>query len=197
MVLLALIILFPLGGTASAMPGVCACAAQDNAWCDVHEIGYLGGIEIHSERLFSVLDAHGHELDLDTFDCAECKAAISADGFCEEHRVGFVDGREDAPVDADLSLVNAPATAPADGVSLVRLEVTPCDGSGIPLGEGVILRLDPASLGPAETVGGFTHQGDGSFVIKLKSAGIGDAMLLVEADGVTLSQAPVVSFVAP
>ena len=51
-------------------------------------------------------------------------------------RVGFVDGREDAPVDADLSLVNAPATAPADGVSLVRLEVTPCDGTGIPLGEG-------------------------------------------------------------
>ena len=94
MVLLALIALLPFGGAASPMPGVCVCAsaAQNDGWCDVHEIGYLGGIEIHSERLFSALDAHGHELDLDTFDCAECKAAISADGFCEEHRVGFVDG---------------------------------------------------------------------------------------------------------
>ncbi|TDI32258.1 MAG: hypothetical protein E2P03_06805 [Acidobacteria bacterium] len=112
-------------------------------------------------------------------------------------RVGFVDGREDGPVDADLSRVQAPATAPADGVSLVRVKVTPRDGSGFPLGEGVSLRLDPASLGRAEAVGGFTHQGDGSYVIELKSASIGDARLVVQADGVTLSQAPVISFLAP
>jgi len=112
-------------------------------------------------------------------------------------RIGFKDGREDAPVDAALSLVVAPATAPADGVSLVRVTVTPYDAGGLPLGEGVSLRLDPASLGPAEVVGGFTHQGDGSFVILLRAARPGDAMLVVQADGVTLNQSPVVSFVAP
>jgi len=112
-------------------------------------------------------------------------------------RVSFADGRADAPVDADLSQVAAPATAVADGVSLVQARITPRDGDGLPLGEGIVLRLDPASLHPAEAVGGFTHQGDGSFVILLKSATAGDARLVVQADGVTLSQAPVIRFVAP
>jgi hypothetical protein len=112
-------------------------------------------------------------------------------------RVGFEDGREEAPVDADLSLVGAAATGPADGTTLVRVRVTPCDGSGLPLGEGVFLRLDPDFLGPAEAVNGFTHQGDGTYTMDLVAADSGDAVLVVEADGVALAASPVVHFVAP
>jgi len=112
-------------------------------------------------------------------------------------RVGFEDGREDAPVDADLSLVKAAATAPADGTSLVRVQVTPCDGSGLPLGEGVFMRLDPDLLGPAEVVNGFTHQGNGTYAMDLVAAASGDAVLVVEADGVALTAAPRIQFLAP
>ena len=93
-VVLAVIGLLLAGGPISPTPGVCACAIamETDGWCDVHGIGYVGGVEIPSERLYTVLDAHGHELDLDTFQCAECKRAIGTGGFCEEHRVGFVGG---------------------------------------------------------------------------------------------------------
>lgn len=91
---LAFVALLPMGGAASATPGVCACgvAMEDGGWCDVHRLGYIGGVEIRSARLYEVLDAHGHELDLDTFTCPQCRRAIESDGYCEEHRVGFVDG---------------------------------------------------------------------------------------------------------
>lgn len=83
-----------LCGPASPTPGVCACdvAMSVDGWCDIHGLGYLGGVEITSERLYTVLDAHGHELDLDTFQCVECKGAIATGDWCDEHRVGFVNG---------------------------------------------------------------------------------------------------------
>jgi hypothetical protein len=112
-------------------------------------------------------------------------------------RVGFEDGREDAPVDADLSVVEAAAVAPADGNTLVTVTVTPCDGSGLLLGEGVFMRLDPDFLGPAEVVGAFTHQGGGVYAVDLVAAGTGDAVLVVEADGVQLTSEPVIQFTAP
>jgi hypothetical protein len=87
--------LFLAGGAVSPTPGVCSCmvVTEDGGWCDVHDVGYIGGVEVESKSLFEVLDAHGHDVDLATFECPSCRQAIESDGFCEEHRVGFVDER--------------------------------------------------------------------------------------------------------
>ncbi len=74
-------------------PGcTCAAASRSNGWCDLHKVGYLASIPVRSELLFETLDAHGHDLDLSTFECEACRKAIATEGFCEEHRVGFVHG---------------------------------------------------------------------------------------------------------
>lgn len=73
----------------------CPCEARTEigAWCEEHNRGYVGSIVITSERLFEALDAHGHDLDNTKFVCPTCKESIATDGFCEEHRVGFVSGQ--------------------------------------------------------------------------------------------------------
>jgi len=74
----------------SPMSCTCATAKVEHGWCDAHGVGYVASIEIRSKLLYETLDAHGHTLDLSTFECASCQKAIASDGFCEEHRVGFV-----------------------------------------------------------------------------------------------------------
>ncbi len=71
----------------------CPMARQQDAWCDVCDVGYVASVEVPSRYLFDVLDTHGHSLDLSTFDCDSCRTAIAAEGFCEEHHVGFVAGK--------------------------------------------------------------------------------------------------------
>ncbi len=73
----------------------CACEARTEigAWCEEHNRGYVGSIVITSERLFEALDVHGHDLDHRKFLCPTCKVSIATNGFCEEHRVGFVSGQ--------------------------------------------------------------------------------------------------------
>jgi hypothetical protein len=66
---------------------------RDGGWCDVHEVGFLGGMEVRSHALLEVLDPHGHDVDPASFHCPACQWAIEHDGFCEEDRVGFIDGK--------------------------------------------------------------------------------------------------------
>jgi hypothetical protein len=75
-------------------PGGCTCdtAPRTNGWCDVHHVGWAASVRIPSERLYKTLDPHGHKLDLSTFECPNCRAGIEKDGFCEQHRIGFVSG---------------------------------------------------------------------------------------------------------
>ncbi len=68
----------------------CATTRVTNGWCSIHSFGWVGGLRIDSAWLYRALDAHGHDLDLTTFTCPSCKRAIETDGFCEEHRIGFV-----------------------------------------------------------------------------------------------------------
>jgi len=84
-----------LGGAESPTPGRCACAQamEFDGWCDVHRIGYIGGVEIASARLYEALDAHGHAVDPATFECETCRSAIATDGYCETHRIGFLGGQ--------------------------------------------------------------------------------------------------------
>jgi hypothetical protein len=77
---------------ASGEAGVCTCATsrETNGWCEVHEFGYIGGVKVTSRWLYEYIDAHGHALNLTTFTCPECRAAIASGGFCETHHLGFV-----------------------------------------------------------------------------------------------------------
>ncbi len=68
---------------------VCAGARETNAWCSIHELGYVGGVKLTSNVVYLAIDPHGHDLDLSTFTCPTCRNAIASDGFCETHRRGF------------------------------------------------------------------------------------------------------------
>lgn len=70
----------------------CPVIMELDGWCGAHAIGYVAGLEIQTYLLFEALDAHGHEVDLDSFQCPTCQRAIAQQGFCEEHRIGFVSG---------------------------------------------------------------------------------------------------------
>jgi len=72
---------------------VCATARSTNAWCPVHDVGYVGGLKLNSSWLHEALDAHGHDVVLSSFNCPACRRAIDGDGYCDEHKVGFVHGR--------------------------------------------------------------------------------------------------------
>src|SRR5262245_1804015 len=48
---------------------------------------------ISSSRLHEEVDAHGHDVDTRTFACPACRRAIATDGYCAEHRIGFVKGK--------------------------------------------------------------------------------------------------------
>src|SRR5512145_2390386 len=88
-------LLLLMGGAESVTPGRCACAQalENDGWCDVHGVGYVGSIEVVSRLLYETLDAHGHAVDPTTFECPSCQEAIATAGFCETHRVGFIGGQ--------------------------------------------------------------------------------------------------------
>lgn len=73
-----------------APPDLCRAERLGDLWCDHAGAGYVASVAIPSRLLFEAMDAHGHVLDLSSFTCPSCKAAIASDGFCEEHRTGFV-----------------------------------------------------------------------------------------------------------
>ena len=91
----ALLGLFLLSGAAVAaeQEGECVCsvAQQTTAWCELHDVGHIASIPIRSKMLFEALDAHGHDLDLESFTCDDCRKAAASDGFCTQHRIGFVE----------------------------------------------------------------------------------------------------------
>jgi len=78
------------GAAETATACTCVAAKETNGWCDLHATGYVASVPIRSKMLYETLDAHGHDVDLSTFRCDSCKRAIANEGFCEEHRVGFV-----------------------------------------------------------------------------------------------------------
>jgi hypothetical protein len=77
---------------ATAAPCTCDVAIETNGWCEAHQLGFVGSIEIESYKLWEALDAHGHLLDPKNFECAACREAFATGGICAEHRLGFVDG---------------------------------------------------------------------------------------------------------
>jgi len=78
------------GSGARTAECLCPQARRVDGWCDAHHVGYIAGLAVPSQLVHEALDAHGHQVDLTTFDCPSCRAAIAASGFCEQHSVGFV-----------------------------------------------------------------------------------------------------------
>ena len=71
-------------------PCTCGDARGMSGWCERHGIGYVADVEIRSWLLYEMMDAHGHAIDIRLLDCPECQRAYQSDGFCEEHKMGFV-----------------------------------------------------------------------------------------------------------
>lgn len=88
---LAFIVALLLGSAPPDTECTCPAARIVNGWCDQCEVGYVASIEIESSYLFRCLDAHGHETDPKTLECAVCRVAYAGDLYCDEDRVGFVD----------------------------------------------------------------------------------------------------------
>jgi hypothetical protein len=82
-------------GRRPATAPACTCALERarNGWCEACVVGYVAEQPIRSKTLYDALDAHGHDVDLSSFACADCRAAADADGYCERHERGFVGGR--------------------------------------------------------------------------------------------------------
>ncbi len=70
----------------------CTCAATktSNGWCGGCDIGYVAGVQIKSRELFEAIDAHGHQVDPNSYRCESCREALATDGFCGACKTGFV-----------------------------------------------------------------------------------------------------------
>jgi len=111
-------------------------------------------------------------------------------------RIGFDD--EDplsAPADPALStVVVAPDSVPADGVTTVVVTIVPRDAAGVPLGTGLTVWLDGAALWPAFVVGGVVDNGDGSYTVRAASTLPASSEVWVRVEGIPLTVEPPVTF---
>jgi len=73
----------------------CTCALERErcGWCEACGVGYVADTRIPSRELYDALDAHGHDVDAASLECASCRLAARWDGYCETHARGFVGGR--------------------------------------------------------------------------------------------------------
>jgi hypothetical protein len=70
----------------------CEEAKRINGWCTTDDVGFVASVPIHSKFLYEVLDPHGHEIIKAQVTCATCRKAIETDGFCPDHKMGYVGG---------------------------------------------------------------------------------------------------------
>lgn len=70
----------------------CIEAETTNGWCDACNVGWVGGIKLRSGYLWEILDAHGHQLNIENLHCDGCTRASKTDDYCSESRIGFVNG---------------------------------------------------------------------------------------------------------
>lgn len=64
-----------------------------STWCDDCNVGFVAGQRVSSKLLFETLDAHGHDVNINVMTCESCLAALPVSGYCESHRIGFVDNK--------------------------------------------------------------------------------------------------------
>ncbi len=87
-----LMALAPGLASAASEEDACAEARRSHSWCEAGGAGFIAGIEIRSQVLWEVLDAHGHDVDVERLGCDVCREAKAAGGFCDEHAMGWAGG---------------------------------------------------------------------------------------------------------
>lgn len=76
-----------------ANPCECVVGRLENGWCKPCRVGYVAGFPMKSPMLWEALDAHGHDIDPQKIECANCQKQMTQDGFCEPCKWGFVGGQ--------------------------------------------------------------------------------------------------------
>lgn len=113
-------------------------------------------------------------------------------------RIGFDDGDpSSAPVDAARSEVALDrGSIPADGLTVATVTVRPEDASGILLGTGLSVSIDPAPLWPGRVIGAVEDVGDGSYLGRIVSTVPGIAEVRVRVEATALAVRPTIEFAA-
>lgn len=84
---------FVLAQVGAATKPDCEQARRSNHWCKAANVGFVAGLAIDSRFLYEVLDPHGHTIVASEVRCDVCRRALTANGFCPAHRMGYVGGR--------------------------------------------------------------------------------------------------------
>lgn len=88
--ILTALILLRAEPSSTARACTCAAAKTSNGWCGGCDVGYVAGVQIKSRELFEAIDAHGHQVDPNSYRCEKCRKALATDGFCGACKTGFV-----------------------------------------------------------------------------------------------------------
>lgn len=135
-----------------------------------------------SNYFYAVYDATGARLDISV-------QSLPGTGVI---RLGFDDGDPgSAPVSAGTSMVGAaPASIPANGVSMATITIVPKDASGQMLGRGLTVSVDAALLWPLKLQGAVQDLGDGSYRAVATASVPGTGSVVVNVEGVVLASSP-------
>ena len=111
-------------------------------------------------------------------------------------RIGFNDENGfSAPVHAANSSVTvAPASVPADGLSVINVTIVPRDADGLPLGVGLDVQIDAGRLLPGALNGPISDLGNGIYAAGIVSSTPGFAEVSVSVEGLWLLDEPAVSY---
>lgn len=74
---------------------VCRCAAAEetDGRCLKCDVRFVFGQRLKSDRLYEVIDTHGHEVHADRTACAACRDLIARGGFCDACNMGYIAGK--------------------------------------------------------------------------------------------------------
>jgi hypothetical protein len=112
----------------------CLEALPINGWCSSCEHGLVAGLVIPSLEFHQLLDAHGHDVEIDTLQCGMCRIVAPQDEFCTRCRNGFVAGQlYFSELTWSLALgVHDGSGGDCPGCKLVVGEVGKCQSCGRP-----------------------------------------------------------------
>jgi hypothetical protein len=111
-------------------------------------------------------------------------------------RIGFNDDDAfSAPVHAANSSVTvAPASVPANGLSVIEVMIVPRDADGLLLGAGLDLQIDAGPLQPGVINGPISDLGNGVYTVGIVSSTPGYADVSVSVEGLWLQVEPAITY---
>ena len=99
-----------------------------------------------------------------------------------------------SPIDSTVSV--SPQVIPADGSTVSTITIVPRDDYAQPLGTGLTVSLQASALLPGVLSQPLTDQGEGTYTAHVMSAAAGIATVLVDVEGIGLSDTPTLAYEA-